>query len=101
MVQSKNDIIELLTKNKNEILSFGVERLGLFGSFVRNEQKPDSDIDFLVDFYPEKKTFRNLVGLADFLEDKTGRKVEVVTKKGLSKYFGHHILNSTEYVIQA
>ena len=99
MVQSKKDIIDLLAKNKNEILSFGVERLGLFGSFVRDEQKPESDIDFLVDFYPEKKTFRNFADLIYFLEEKTGREVEVVTRKGLSKYFGHHILNSTEYVI--
>ncbi len=76
-----------------------MKRLGLFGSFVRDEHTEKSDVDFLVEFKRKKETFKNLVHLAFFLEDVTGRKVEVVTKGSLSKYFGHRILAATEYVV--
>ena len=99
MIQTKQDLIQSIQANREKILSFGVDRLGLFGSFVRNEMNEKSDVDLLVEFQPEKKTFRNLFYLADFLEEETGRKVEVVTKEGLSKYFGPKIIAETEYVL--
>jgi len=69
----------------------------LFGSFVRNEQKDDSDIDFLVEFKKNQKNIHNLVGLADLLESILGKKVEVVTKESLSKYIGPYILKEVQY----
>jgi len=60
---------------------FGVKRIGLFGSFARGEQKESSDIDVLVEF--EKPTFRNFMDLSFYLEDLFGRKVDLVTVKGL------------------
>jgi len=44
------EIIETLRKHSEQLKKFGVKRIGLFGSFVRKEQKEDSDIDFLVEF---------------------------------------------------
>ena len=87
--------------NREKILSFGVDRLGLFGSFVRNEMNAESDVDFLVEFKKGKKSYDNLFDLHEILSGLTQRKVEVVTKKGLSKYFGHRILEETEYVLQS
>ncbi len=98
MIQTKNELIQLIKSNAETIKSFGVEKLGLFGSFRHDKATEKSDVDFLVDFYPEKKTYNNLFYLYEFLENKTGRKVEVLTRQGLSKYIGPHILKDLEYV---
>ncbi|MEO6167964.1 MAG: nucleotidyltransferase domain-containing protein [Chitinophagales bacterium] len=78
-----------------------MEPLGMFGSFVRNGQDEKSDVDFLVKFKRGKKSYRNRFDLHEALHKLTERKVEVVTKEGLSKFFGHHILAETAYVLQS
>ena len=97
-VENKQQLFELLYANLDTIKSYGVSQFGVFGSFVRNEMNEDSDIDFLVEFYPEKKTFKNFIRLTYFLEDLCGREAEVVTVAGLSKYIGPKILASAEYI---
>jgi predicted nucleotidyltransferase len=62
-------ILSRLEINMNQIKSYGVEKIGLFGSFALNEQSKKSDIDLLVVFMPGKKTFDNYMGLKFFLED--------------------------------
>ena len=76
----------------------GVKRLGLFGSFVRGEQKNASDIDFIVEFETDKKTFDNFMTLSFFLEVLFQRRVELVTAESLSPYIGPYILKEAEYV---
>ncbi len=95
---NKTIIYEDLQKNKATLEQYGVKQIGLFGSFVRDEGTNESDIDFLVDFEPGKKTFDNLMDLAFFLEDIFQRKVEVLTRQGLSPYIGPHILKTVENV---
>ena len=90
-----------LKKHKSSLEKFGVYQIGLFGSFVRDEGTDESDIDFVVDFEPGKKTFDNLMDLAFFLEDLFERKVEVLTRQGLSPYIGPHILKTLENVTLA
>jgi len=81
------------------LASYGVNRIGLFGSYARNEQHPQSDIDILVDFEPEKETFNNFMNLCDYLEELfTDEKIEVVTINGLSPYIGKYILEEVHYV---
>ena len=92
-----NSILQVLALNKQQLTSFGVREIGLFGSFARSEQSDESDIDLLVDIQPEKKTFRNFMKLAYYLEELFGRKVELVTKQSLSPYIGPHILNTVQY----
>jgi len=76
------EILDLLRSHAKEIKAcFQCHRIGLFGSFSRNEQKESSDIDILVEF--ETPTFRNFMGLSFYLEDLFGRKVDLVTVKGL------------------
>jgi predicted nucleotidyltransferase len=95
----KKDIFNELAKNKFAIQNFGVSKIGLFGSYVRNEQNSDSDIDILIEFEKEKTTFDNFMGVCFYLEDLfVGKKVEVVTTGGLSKYIGPFILKEVEYV---
>ncbi|MBC8184821.1 nucleotidyltransferase family protein [candidate division KSB1 bacterium] len=98
MIQSKNDIFFLIKKNQHKIKSFGVKKLGLFGSFCRQEQNSDSDVDFLVDFEGDKKTFDNFINLSFFLEELMSRKIELVTPESISPYFKTTILNEVEYV---
>lgn len=98
MINTKTELLQLLKSNANTIKSFGVERLGLFGSFRHDNANSKSDVDLLVDFRPEKKTYDNLFNLYEFLQEKTGRKVEVLTRQGLSKYIGQHILKDLENV---
>lgn len=76
------EIMDLLKSHMKEIKTgFAVKRIGLFGSFARGEQKETSDIDILVEF--EKPTFRNFMDLSFYLEDLFGKKVDLVTVKGL------------------
>jgi uncharacterized protein len=95
---TKAELIETLQFHRHRILQFGVKQIGLFGSFVRNEVRQDSDIDLLIEFYPERKTFDNFMELAFYLEELLGRKVEIVTPQSLSKYIGPYILKEVEYV---
>lgn len=94
---NKSQILSALEVKQHELQQFGVSRIGLFGSFVRNEANEKSDIDLLIDFSKEKKTLKNLVAVGEFLEDLFNRKVEIVTPQGLSKYIGPYIMKEVEY----
>jgi predicted nucleotidyltransferase len=98
-VQTKKTVLSLIEENQDEIKALGVKRLGLFGSFARQEQDTASDMDFLVEFEQGKKTFDNFIQLSFFLEDLFKRRVELVTLESLSPYIGPHIMNEVEYVI--
>ncbi len=100
-VQTKQEILTALSENHARIRALGVKRLGLFGSFVRGQQGADSDVDFLVEFYPGQKTFDNFMKLAFLLEDMLQRHVELVTTEALSPYIGPHILDEVEYAALA
>ena len=101
MIQTKQELMNTIRSNEGKILSFGVKRLGIFGSFVREEQDEKSDVDFLVEFRKGQKSLHNLVNLHETLSEITDRKVEVITKEGMSKYFKKRILNETEYFVQS
>ena len=91
-------IFKTLVAHQQQLQAFGVIEIGLFGSFVRNQQQPNSDIDLLVDIVPHKKTFRNFMALVYYLESLFGRKVELITKQSLSPYIGPQILKTVQYV---
>ena len=65
-MKSRSDIIDLLERHRTEIKAFGVSELGIFGSFARGEQTDKSDVDVLVNL--ERETFRDYMGLLNFLE---------------------------------
>ena len=96
---NKQDIFKTIQDNKEAIKSFGVTEIGLFGSYVRDEQTSASDIDFLVDMIKEKKTLKNYIDFCDLLESLfTKNKIDVVSKRGLSEFIGPHILKEVNYV---
>jgi len=61
---TKKDVFNQLQKQNGILKQFGVSRLGLFGSFVRNKQNKKSDLDFLVEFLPGKKSYDNFIHLS-------------------------------------
>jgi predicted nucleotidyltransferase len=96
---TKENILNTLKSNKMELSKFGIRNVGLFGSYIRNEQSSESDIDLLIDFEPEKENFDNYMAVYDLFEKIfKNEKVEVVTKNGLSQYIGPKILDEVQYV---
>ena len=75
---------------------FYVRKIGYFGSFSRNEQTEDSDIDILVEF--EKPLGWNFFDLQDLLEEKLNRKVDLVSTKAVKKQLKDIIFNQVKYV---
>lgn len=91
--------IEIILKDQKPILKrrFKVKEIGIFGSFVRGEQKDTSDLDLLIDF-EEPIGLIQYVGLQNYLSDKIGEQVDLVTKSGLKPRIGKHILREVIYV---
>ncbi|PWR71738.1 nucleotidyltransferase family protein [Methanospirillum lacunae] len=77
---------------------FGVMKIGIFGSFARGEEQPDSDVDVLVTFQQGKKTFDNFMGTKFYLEDLFKRKVDLVTDAALKPLIRDPILKDVIYV---
>ena len=82
---NKNKILQTLKQHKSYITeNFSVTKIGLFGSYAKDKQKPDSDIDFYVEF--EHKSFDNLAGLWVYLEELYHNKIDIIHKhKGSNK----------------
>ncbi len=96
---TKDYILSTIESHKPELTRYGVQKVGLFGSYSRNEQSEKSDIDVLIDFDPEKENFDNYMAVCDYLESLfKDEKVEIVTLNGLSPYIGSSILKEVLYV---
>jgi predicted nucleotidyltransferase len=93
---SRNDIIKLLEEKRDTIKKFGVTVLGVFGSFARNEQNEESDVDVLVEL--KTKTFDAYMDLLFFLEDLFGRKVDLVMKGTVKSVIKDRVFAETIYV---
>ena len=96
---TKEQIVKTITSTKPELQRFGIMEIGLFGSYVRDEQTKTSDIDILIDFESEKENYDNYMAVYDIIERLfLNERVEIVTKNGLSPYIGPRILNEVLYV---
>ncbi len=90
LMKIKPKIIEVLKK-------YNIKKAGIFGSFIRGEQKKNSDIDILIE--PPKGIGFGFVGIQLELEDKLKRKVDLVTYKYISPYLKDKILESEVRII--
>ena len=78
---------------------YGVTEIGVFGSYVRGEEKADSDLDILISLTdPPRISLLGLVGLQHYLSDLLGVKVDVVLKGNLKKRIGRRILQEVEAI---
>ena len=87
------DFIHILQTNLPEFRrAYGVRTLGVFGSFVRDEQQPNSDLDVLVEFDERPLSLFQFVELENRLSDLLGVRVDLVEKATLKPAIGRHIL---------
>jgi len=93
---TKEEIKKILSENKEILKRHKVKSIALFGSYVRNEQREDSDIDFLVDF--EQDTYNNFVNLIFALENLLKKEVIVVSTEDLSPYIRPYVLKEVEKI---
>jgi predicted nucleotidyltransferase len=96
-IKTKQEIFNVLQQNQSHLRALGVKRIGLFGSFIHGAQRADSDIDLVVEFEPNRKTFDTFMELCFLLEDVLHHRVEIVTLESLSPYIGPYILKEVEY----
>jgi predicted nucleotidyltransferase len=94
---SSSEILGLLEKNNGKIKQFGVKKIGLFGSAVRDELKDDSDLDILVEFKSGKKNFDNYMDLKLYLEDIFNRRVDLVINETIKPSLRPFIVNGVKY----
>ena len=81
---SREDSIRVLREHADEIRALGVARLALFGSLARGEERPESDVDVVVDIEAGRKfSLIDLAGLHVLLSDLFGRETDVVIRKNL------------------
>ena len=92
------EILGILRKEKPYLQKkFGLLSIGLFGSYAKGTQRPESDIDLLVEFTEPRFDF--LAGLQIYLESRLRNPVEVIRKrKGLSERFLRRIEENIHYV---
>ena len=77
------EILRLLEENMDTIKEFGVEEIGLFGSYAKNTQTENSDVDILVKIKKSEQTFDNYMGLKFFLENLLKKNVDLVLDDNL------------------
>ena len=92
---AKQDIFKTLERYRDQLHGFGVRRLGLFGSAVRDEMSDTSDLDFLVEF--EHKTFDAYMETKELLESAFGRHVDLVLPDALKPRLKPGIMAEVEY----
>jgi len=97
-VTNLEEIREIIRQHKPELKrQFHVDRIGVFGSYARGNQKKRSDIDFLVTF-DEPVSYFDLGGLKLFVEELTGLESHVVPSHNLRPEFRDNILKQVKYI---
>ncbi|GAB4388002.1 MAG: nucleotidyltransferase [Thermodesulfovibrionales bacterium] len=93
------DEIRTVIEANREVLEsrFKVKAIGVFGSYVRGEQRKRSDIDILVEFKGPMGLIE-FMRLEGYLSELLGMKVDLVTKGALKPYIGKRILDEVVYV---
>lgn len=89
---TRDDILRILSAKKDELARLGARRLGLFGSFARDEARPDSDVDLLVDL--DLHSFDRYMDLKLYLEDLLGRRIDLVLSDRIKPALRERILGS-------
>lgn len=96
-MMDQNLVFRTIESNKPALSNFGISRLGLFGSFARNQQNENSDFDILVEFAQGKKTADRFLDLVFFLEALFNNKVDLLTPEALTPGMKSRILREVKY----
>lgn len=96
-MENVEKVKKVLAKHKRELRQkFKVKDIGVFGSYVRNEQRKTSDIDVLVEFVEPVGLFE-FMALEDYLSSLLGVKVDLVSRKALKPHIGKRVLKEVVY----
>jgi hypothetical protein len=92
MKNNSNDISnsELIKKVKTLLKREGAKRISIFGSYARNQNKKNSDIDIMVKFHREMG-YLEFIGIENKLTERLGRKVDLITEEAVSPYIIENI----------
>jgi predicted nucleotidyltransferase len=90
-------ILTKIEEKIEEIKKYGVKRIGIFGSYSRNEQTETSDLDFLIEFNKGQKTFDNYMDLKFYLEELFKRKIDLAVAEAIKPDLRANILRSVKY----
>jgi len=94
---TKITILDFLHSHKDEMREkFGLTKIGLFGSYVRSEEREDSDIDLAVEIESNNK-FRSFFGLKAYLEDSLHKKIDLGIESSIKPMVQKYIENEIEY----
>jgi uncharacterized protein len=97
-MKTLEEIKQWLVLNKSALQErYGVKEIGIFGSYVRQEQTEASDVDVLVEF-SEVPGLLKFIDLENYISDNLGIKVDLVHKKGLKPRIGKRILVEVIYL---
>ena len=96
MKLNREQVLDILAKNRDAIRACGARRLGLFGSVARGEPDGDSDLDFVVELSP--KTFDAYMDVKFLLEDLFGRSVDLVLMGAIKPLLRERILSEAIHV---
>jgi len=88
-------ILATLNSHTDDLRHMGVQRIGIFGSVVRGESDPASDIDILVRL--PRSSFRNFMQVKFYLEDLLGRPVDLVLEESLREELRPTVLDEVLY----
>jgi len=99
-MNTKEEILNFLHNNYKEISSkYHLTKLGIFGSFARDEQREDSDVDVLIEIEEGTPNIHDLkLSLHEYLSNSFGRSVDIARGKYLKPYAKEFILKDTIYV---
>jgi len=99
-MNTRDEIIEYLQNNRKFLLNqYHVTKIGLFGSFARNEQKEDSDVDLIIELEDGTKDIYDLkISLKNYLSKAFDRSVDIAREKYLKPYAKKEISKDIVYV---
>ncbi|MGQ3683460.1 MAG: AAA family ATPase [Candidatus Loosdrechtia sp.] len=98
IMKTLEEIKEIISQHKDELKKqYGIKEIGIFGSYVRDDQDESSDVDILVEF-ERPIGFIKFMQLENSISELLGIKVDLVTKKALKPYIGKRILQEVQYV---
>jgi uncharacterized protein len=87
----RDEVLAIVAAHREQLQAMGVKSLNLFGSVARNEARPDSDVDFLVEFSIDASLF-DLFRVQHYLEDLLGCSIDLGTKDSLREHLRESVL---------
>ena len=91
------DPVSLIERHAAELRVLGARKIGVFGSFSRGEEGPESDVDVYLEFAEGMKTYDNFFAIHELLQELFGRPIDLVTDGSLSERKARLILPTVHY----